>query len=137
MPNGHNFQPSVPLKRPDSSDNEGSAQGDPLRRKRQKLGLSNSENGSSSELLTHASAVPSEQVADSVDLLELEGQHEEELARIREKRKRAEDEEDDTDFLAAKKATQEKDKENAKVGLPASKTKNVSGKLKLFFGKKP
>lgn len=127
----------MPLKRSDSATEDGSAQGDPLRWKRQKLGQSPEENGSSPQEGADNDAAPTKQNTDSIDLSELESQREEELARIREKRKRAEDEEDDVDFLLAKKQSQDRDKENSRVGMAAAKSKNVSGKLKLFFGKKP
>lgn len=128
---------SESLKRTELSSKDEVEQGDPLRRKRQKLALSTSEDSSLSDSTSDEISLAGEIGTDGVDLRELESHHEEELARIREKRKRAEDEEDDADFLIAKKASQEKDKENTKVGLAAGKTKNVSGKLKLFFGKKP
>ena len=125
------------LKRTELSTTDGTDQGDPLRRKRQKLDLSTSDAGSLAESISDNGPLAADVDTDGVDLRELETQHEEELARIREKRKRAEDEEDDADFMNAKKASQDKDKGNTKVGIAAAKTKNVSGKLKLFFGKKP
>lgn len=128
---------TVPLKRSDTSTEDDAVQGDPMRYKRQKLGESAEQNGFSQEDVKEAGPVLAKDSTDSVDLRELESHREEELARIREKRKRAEDEEDDVDFLLAKKQPQDKDKENSRVGLAAAKSKNVSGKLKLFFGKKP
>lgn len=132
--NGSPASTTIPLKRSEATADASVDEDNSMRRKRQRVGLPNGTSSPVSELLS----LSTEDVSDDVDLREVESHHEEELARIREKRKRAEDEEDDADFLAAKKLSQEKDKENAKAGLAsATKTKNVSGKLKLFFGKKP
>lgn len=132
VPNGH--QSTIPLKRSESIPDEATDDANLLPRKRQKLASSDD----ATEAAPDVTGKNDGEGSDEVDLRELESHREEELARIREKRKRAEDEEDDADFLAAKKMSQEKDKENTKVGLAAStKAKNVSGKLKLFFGKKP
>lgn len=128
----------VPAKRSDVAEQDGS---DIDRRKRQKFDSPSSTDSTPLLSVTDKGERTIETTAvddtnSSAELSQPTTDPEVELARIREKRKRAEDEEDDEDFLTAKKMSQDSQKEKSKVGLASMKNKNVSGKLKLFFGKK-
>jgi hypothetical protein len=124
------------MKRMETDSKQEDAELDPTPRKRQRMSVS-----SPNVIVAALPEAEAEEVREKSAIIDAPDHDtatdpEVELARIREKRKRALDEEDDEDFLVVKRNGVEKDAPKAKAGTAGAKTKNVSGKLKLFFGKK-
>lgn len=131
---------TVPQKRQEAAHEANDTGEDGFSRKRRRLSVpSLASEGSgvtlSSDIAADSPALSFGNDEPHAQLSQPDTDSESELVRIREKRKRAEDEEDDDDFLLAKKSQAEKDNKPSNGSL-SGKSKNVSGKLKLFFGKK-